>query len=467
IGLFVYSVIRLFVAPPPVFAANYVDDDYPGCIKDATENNGLCIGGNVSTVQTGAMSDLVRRILGPVRGVTITMDETDQNYIKRMAQGSAVGGMANYIAMMYQYPPADFGLWLADTGRTLGFLPQQVHAQGVGFSGLTPLLPLWKAFRNIAYLLLAIVMIVIGFMVMFRKKIDPKTVVTVQNALPRVVMTLLLITFSYAIVGLLIDLMYVMLTIGIAILGSTGMFKESIANVQSAYVSGGIGKLFLAVFAGVKSWDDLITALTPVSPAASLGNIPTTVMGMLTSGASIGDIIGFAISTSAAWLVAAAPAVIIALVLALILLYAYIRILFLLIGAYINVILALLVGPIQILFDAIPGTNGFSSWILNLISNLVVFPITALMLVLGSLLTSFTDTQLWTPPLLSGWSGQGQGIVGIIGLGIIMSIPSIAGSIKEALKAKPAIPAGPGAIVGPLGGAVGTLFQTGYQFSFI
>ena len=34
-----------------------------------------------------------------------------------------------------------------------------------------------------------------------RKKIDPKTVVTAQNAIQRVIIALILITFSYAIVG--------------------------------------------------------------------------------------------------------------------------------------------------------------------------------------------------------------------------------------------------------------------------
>ncbi|KKU82962.1 MAG: hypothetical protein UY10_C0018G0001, partial [Microgenomates group bacterium GW2011_GWA2_47_8] len=93
--------------------------------------------------------------------------------VQRCVGGSAAGYLGRTIASMYDSnnKPADFGLWLADTGRSLGFLPNQVYAQGqgIGFSGLAPLLGIWKAFRNIAYLLMAVVMIVIGFLVMFRK----------------------------------------------------------------------------------------------------------------------------------------------------------------------------------------------------------------------------------------------------------------------------------------------------------
>ena len=63
-------------------------------------------------------------------------------------------------------------------------------------------------------------MIVIGFMVMFRRKIDPKTVITVQNALPKIVLALLLVTFSYAIAAFMIDLMYLVMAIIINLLVS-------------------------------------------------------------------------------------------------------------------------------------------------------------------------------------------------------------------------------------------------------
>jgi len=56
---------------------------------------------------------------------------------------------------------------------------------------------------------------------------------------------------------------------------------------------------------------------------------------------------------------------------------------------------------------------------------------------------------------------------GVIGLGILFAIPSVAGSIKEALKAKPMVQAGPSAILGPIGTGAGQLMNYGYQLSMI
>lgn len=60
-------------------------------------------------------------------------------------------------------------------------------------------LDVWESLRNVAYGLLALVMVVIGVMIMVRHKINPQTVVTIQSAIPRIVIAVLLITFSYPI----------------------------------------------------------------------------------------------------------------------------------------------------------------------------------------------------------------------------------------------------------------------------
>ncbi|MCJ7826546.1 hypothetical protein MUP56_02945, partial [Patescibacteria group bacterium] len=197
---------------------DYVDHGY-ACAMDACKDpskrdmNAEC---HVSSVMNTEASNTIRWIAGGVKGVTT--NSTDVVYLQQMYKESLVYGADSALAFIYTNPPASTYAFVRDMGQTLGFIPQSVNAQGIGFSGLTQLLPMWKAFRNIAYLLLAIFMIIIGFLIMFRKKIDPKTVITVQNALPNIVITLLLITFSYAIVGVLIDFMYLIIMIAISIL---------------------------------------------------------------------------------------------------------------------------------------------------------------------------------------------------------------------------------------------------------
>ncbi len=365
---------------------------------------------------------------------------------------SAVAQLSNIVLAMYSTPPADLALWFQDTGRSLGFLPQKVEAQGIGFTGLSPLLPIWRAFRNISYALLALVMVIIGFMVMFRRKIDPKTVVTVQNALPKIVLALLLITFSYAIAAFFIDLMYLVMAIIINLIVSNSGGALG-ADTAQKYISGGLGTVAGALFGGGwSSIDDLIKLLMFYdSPAGSAPWFATWIPTVLTLG-----------------LYPAAVSIIVTFIVAIAILFGLIRIVFMLITAYIQVIVAVLIAPFQLMTEALPGSTSFNSWARNLFASLSVFPVTAAMLLVGTMLTRENAGHIWTPPLLSGTLGAGaNGVSGLIGLGFLLTIPNIANAIKEALKAKAPIEAGLGAILGPLGTGVGQAFQYGYQGSFV
>lgn len=472
--LFAYSLIRLF-SPVPAFAQSqfsgvtgaasgqingsiqygrgWIDAGIPEAYKDCKDNNGVNVVCFTAGIDVYSQANLITQII-PVRGISYGITETDQKYIAGLYDNSAIGGINKGIAYMVTNPPADLALWVRDTGETLGFLPKSIHAQGqgIGFTGLAPLLGIWRGFRNIAYALVALMMVVIGFMVMFRKKIDPKTVVTVQNALPRIVVVLLLITFSYAIVGLMIDLMYLVTGIGITLLNTAlpGGSKISIFGMTADLVNGGFLTLIGSVFAPVINTTGVVQLLGGIQ-AGNLQSAGNALPGLVA-----------AVATGVV------PSVLLWLIISLAYLFGFVRIFFMLLMAYVNIIMSVLVGPIQILFDALPGSNSFVSWLKNLFLNLIPFPITIFMLILGNALSnSFGTNQLWTPPLLPQWGISSSFATTILWLGIIMTIPSVVGSIKEAIKTKAAMPSGVGTIVGPLGAGVGQVVQLGYQASFI
>lgn len=60
-------------------------------------------------------------------------------------------------------------------------------------------LNLWKAVRNIALGLISIVLLYTGIMIVMRKKLSPQLVVSVQYAIPKIFVGLLLIIFSFPI----------------------------------------------------------------------------------------------------------------------------------------------------------------------------------------------------------------------------------------------------------------------------
>lgn len=398
------------------------------------------------------MYDTVELILGAVPGITVTADimEKDPKYAQELNQKSAVASISNYIAMMYTNPPADLALWIQDTGQTLGFLPRQAHAQGVGFSGLAPLLPIWKAFRNIAYLLLAVVMIVIGFMVMLRKKIDPKTVVTVQNALPRIVIALLLVTFSYAIVAIMIDAMYLLILLAVSLFKSSDLLPTSITNPETLYTT---GSLWANVFSVDFSPWKLLFGINNISPAllnagAVVGGIILAVVGALGLGAVTGG---------PAAPIGAVPGVVLAvgmpllgLLISLAALFLFLRLFVFFLGAYIKIIVSLIFGPVQILFEAVPGTNAFSSWFRNLVSNILVFPTGAIMFMLSAVFIRFSNEAgtIWHPPYASLIVNNVASLGSWIAIGILFAIPSVVNSIQDMLKAKPVMSAGPEGLAG-------------------
>jgi len=409
-------------------------------------------------------------------GDTSGLPSTDPNNIFGYDK-SAVASIGNTITAMYTNPPADLALWIRDTGQTLGFIPKQAYAQGIGFTGLSALLPLWKVFRNIAYFLLAIVMVVIGFMVMLRKKIDPKTVVTVQNAIPKIVLSLLLITFSYAIVGLMIDLMYLMIFLLIGLFQSAKLLPDpsaaaklfSYSTNQPLYSQGGIIPNVANIFGipapitggvgGVTSPLNLLYQALGFEPKAAAG--VSVVSGFLG--------IGLALGTGSPWgLLAALPAglsVVFALLLSIALLFLVIRLLIFFLTAYIQIIFALIFAPIQLVMEALPGSTAFSDWIKNLFANLIVFPIGAGAFMLSAMFANMANNpnaQLWTPPFATLVPSSTRSIAALVAIGILFAIPTIAGGIKEALKAKPFLAAGPEGIVGSFGQPVNLAMQ-GYQ----
>ncbi len=73
-------------------------------------------------------------------------------------------------------------------------LVPEVHAQtggGTGFTAFNPVQGLWRASRNFAYFLSVIGVIALAFMIMFRVKISPQVIISVQSAIPKVVLALI------------------------------------------------------------------------------------------------------------------------------------------------------------------------------------------------------------------------------------------------------------------------------------
>jgi hypothetical protein len=368
--------------------------------------------------------------------------------------GGMVGTTTKFIASVYSVPPASGIYYAYDVLHNLGVVPAYA-ANGVGFQGLQPILPVWKAFRNVSYAILAIAFVVIGIMIMFRVRISPQAVMTVENALPRVVGALVLITFSYAIAGFMIDLMYVVMGLGVGLLRANGVRPSflGLEPTSTNVINAGFLSMLPPIAAGFQG-AATFGFVTSMMLAGGIGTLVGAVIGgalpgvsSLTGGAIFGGLAK--VGGAAGGLVGGLLFVLIWLIVALFLL---IKLLIVLIKTYISVILLVILSPFQIMAGMWPGSpTGFGGWLKSLVANLLVFPAVAIVAMIGVFIFEHGGSgghTLWYPPLM-GPPDSGLGLVSsvdqwvalvfvksVIGMGFLLLLPSIPDIVRSAMGVK-------------------------------
>lgn len=328
-------------------------------------------------------------------------------------------------------------------------------APGYGYTSLAPILPIWRAFRNISYLLFSLVFVIYGIMIMFRIRIDSKTAASIQLAIPKIVTTLLIITFSYAIVGLLVDLMTVITGLAISLLGAGGVLDLSAGRglinlVGGTSVLGGFGSFLINNTIAIVVAPLIIMSFI-FAPMAHVTGVLLGLAGLTGFGFIIGIIITIAV------------------------IIAYAKLILKLFQAFLAIIIQLIFAPLFLMANVLPGSNAISNWIMTLIGNLAVFPTAVFFLVLSyalmfqpiygilnsilsipflaglinytkadlSAITRIRDlsTQgaVWAPPMTFGFSAgiEGDILLATIGFGLLLMAPKYVDMVHDALKTPP------------------------------
>lgn len=388
---------------------------------------------------------------GLIKKFTTILGAQSGPTMQDLAQLGPVGLILGGISETYNHPPALGSDYIRGSLANLNPV-SPVHAQGdSGYQSLSGVQLAWKASRNMAYLVMILLLVAAGFLIMFRVKINPQTAVTLQMMIPKLALVLLLVTFSYAIAGLVFDLIYVVIAFVLSMLQITGVIHPP--NVQSAI------SYFTAPNFGNMFW----YFLTPWLIVSLLGGLIS--------------LLGWpAIFTG--------PIAIISLLASIFLIVLLIKIWWMLLKTYVTLILLIVIGPWQIMLGLIPGQDGFGPWFRNVIANASVFAVVPLMFIFNvlfwkpSFVTDFLNwaAQLWggtfkplgdvTPgvnlfnlpnlPLL----GTGWIIFNFaVGYAILALTPKIAEIIRDALKV-PAFKYGAafgealGPISKPMGGSI-------------
>jgi len=348
-----------------------------------------------------------------------------QNY----SQGGAINGAAKIITSLYQTTPASSTEYLAYVQNNLHDkkIVQTAYADnGYGFTSLQPILSVWKAFRNVAYFFFVLGFILYGFMIMFRIKINPQTAITIQLALPKLIITLLLITFSYAIAGFMIDIFYLIWGIITNLLISQGLAPKW-SNFVSGYSHGWAIPMMGGMIASIKFFIvDLWSIILPIPQIFSLA--ATVLITLLLSPLYL----------------------LLGLILLIAIFFTFLKVVWMLIKSYVNIILNIIFSPIILLGNIIPGSKSFGNWIKNIFAELSVFISVMTMYLLAfdfmwqrEKIFDGQSGAMWVPPPLLGQSVSDLGVgpnsasaLTLLGLGMILMTPKIAEIIKNALQIK-------------------------------
>ena len=381
--------------------------------------------------------------------------------------GGAFGTMNKIIASL-NTPPASGVEYIAQIKDS--FLGKPAYAQGAGFTGLQFLLPLWRGFRNVVYVLASIIFIAIGIMIMLRVKISPQAVVTVQSAIPKLITTLILVTFSYAIAGLVIDICNLVQGLVVALLFSINgtslsdslfsysqWFGESSGLVGFSALGETIASWFggntfsfsnlsnpnlhilqLLTYRAVPGWLSLTMLgglLGSIVLGFFLGGIGNWALG--SAGSTVFDMAGRVVGGAAGGVIGG---LLIPLVLCIVVAIWLIKLYFGLLKCYVTLIFKIIFAPLEIGMGAFPNAKGgFSTWILDILANMAVFPVVGIFLVILNMVTDAVSNpaniaNVWSPSLISTTFGGTTGSVsssiisaciGLAGLALLSKLPDM------------------------------------------
>lgn len=425
--------------------------------------------------------------LNPTTGKCLGMDTVTGKLGYSTSTGGATQMMGGLIGGTFSIPVsgAGYAQYATDNfGITKSAYAQEKpftnSYNGIGYDRLRPLLGIWTKLRDISYLMFVLAFTVIGLAIMFRVKIDARTVMTIQNQIPKIIIALVLVTFSYAIAGFMIDIMYVLIyllvmtantltpvninvdenifgivnkafnvnalnftSFNTGIIGISGDVALSVANVFSAMAAsfldstvGTIFKLFFTPFT--------MFAQIGCSGLNLVGKIPL-VGGLFGGGGGACDFVDAFYTT----IIGGIFAILAFLVVLIAILFTLFRVWFTLVRSFAYVIIDALIAPLWITMGIFPGSKlSFGTWFRHLAGHLSVFPMTFAIILFGKTImdamgsgstiggiTNGGAHELFNPPLIGSAVSGSNAIAAFIGFGFILSMPTILERTKKAVGA--------------------------------
>lgn len=246
------------------------------------------------------------------------------------------------------------------------------YLQGMGVSKL------WSMSLGVALILYVVYVVVIGFFIMFRKKIGGKEAATFMNSIPNVFISLALSLFSFFIVGLVLDASgFITNVIGQVYDVSSWDGALNVTIGDAIYLDqplSGVGRMWMQAvggfFGGTLREGPERSGVVSVMGIGSLLAGPG--IGFLLSGITGGASMGIGLIVGALPMILS---LIIVIIYYFALLFAAVKAFITMVKTAINLIVLTVGGPIQLSIGAIPGQSvQWERWIQGVLRNALIFP---------------------------------------------------------------------------------------------
>ena len=431
----------------------------------------------IHTLTNDVLSSLTCMVIGfdpntPTNQCLIYDKRTDSYTYAPESNMGLAGTLLSSLPLMFDMPvhTVDYTRYVASN---FGITTQSYAAAGstgTGSQQLAPLLPFWIAMRNLVYLLYVIVFIVVGAGIMLRLKMDPRTVMTIQNQIPRIIISILLVTFSYAISGIMIDTMYVSIYTVYSLANRIDIYPKDNDNTRKTiqitqddifgqnpmdFVNNMFSIIGISYSTGWEGSRTLGNLILPREWGIDAGGDSTPLLGGLKAiaGFAVGGIFNI-FKVLVAGLAELLGIIILPLIIGIAILVSLFKLWFTLIKSYIIIIINIILAPFWIFLGVFPGSKvNFESWFRQLAAYLLVFPATILLFIFAKLISvSFaqhTGSVYFAPPLIGSFGGI-EAMSNIVAFGVILIGPILLDQLIIVLKA-------------PTAGAISKAVQGGFM----
>lgn len=400
-------------------------------------------------------------------GVTTTITTASGQEVNVYSYSGAIPSLISTTGLMYQQRPVSVEVWangikdkISPGVAAQSSLDSDTYNPGQGYDLLSPIQGLWRAAVNLVYIFYILIVVGLAFLILFRSQLGGQEAVTLFNALPSLIISLVLVYFSYPISALFIDGITIGSSVTYGVLvgdGSSGstapghfLYGQPLDATSRVEEGSSLPEVIVGtdvvidpktglqiddkyvniwqVFAtsGISPTGEDIETIIPqeIPLVNALGNLIENV-----TGGSITDTLLKLIFTFAAF-------------------SASLKLFFSLLKSYVYLIILPLASPFIFLLAAIPGQTSniirqyFSRLAAAALSFIAVYAVFLIIIIIARDTTNPGDA-IWTPPLLGYSAGQtisGTGITNIarplIGYALFVSTPLIPDYIFELFSAK-------------------------------